>query len=209
MTIFRVDNLVSCRTALYFVLLCKFFVILIIFFISEGIFCFYVEHTFGEGGLKLKKNKQHIYHIKITGGYLDAQINPGSAGLNGDKDKKAPEKSMEPVAPAYDIEKGENTSCGLVIDTRSFEVYKDGRPLKLTPSEYRIFHKLYVNQGCFINAGELYCSAVDDQAAVGGEVKWHISNLRRKLGDNARRPEYIECRRGFGYRLRAGVCREF
>jgi len=154
------------------------------------------------------KNKRCIYRIKVTGGFIDAQINPVNISL------------QEPPVPAYEEkktiyrvpvtgQKNSPRSLDLVIDTHFFEVYKNGKPLKLTSSEYRIFYKLYVNQGCYISAGELYCFAVDDHAAVGGEVKWHIMNLRRKLGDSARNPKYIECRRGFGYRLRAGVCREF
>ena len=40
---------------------------------------------------------------------------------------------------------------------------------------------------------------------VGGTLKRYIQSLRRKLGDDARNPEWIKTVRGVGYRFSAPV----
>ena len=47
-----------------------------------------------------------------------------------------------------------------------------------------------------LNADEVYRSEADDQS-----IMVHISNLRDKIEDDPRRPEYLKTVRGLGYKF--------
>ncbi|MGB0671736.1 MAG: response regulator transcription factor [Rhodospirillales bacterium] len=85
----------------------------------------------------------------------------------------------------------------LRIDTQAIKVWKEGRPVKLTPSEYRILHYLMVHRDRPSSADELANHNFDgDLAKTGNEVPVFISRLRDKIGK-----ELIETVFGHGYRL--------
>ena len=77
------------------------------------------------------------------------------------------------------------------VDYRLSIVIVDGRSIELRPTPWRIFKLLYEDDGAWIPI-----STIKIQAAVLGDVKWHIRALRLKLGDDV-----VLSRRGFGYRL--------
>jgi DNA-binding response OmpR family regulator len=88
----------------------------------------------------------------------------------------------------------------------------DGVDLDLTRTEFDILAELLAHGRRVLGKSELtltlrggrYTGAefVSDSDARAIEV--HIANLRRKLGDTASRPRWIETVRGVGYRLTAG-----
>jgi two-component system, OmpR family, response regulator len=95
-------------------------------------------------------------------------------------------------------------------DTRSLTV--DGDPLALTRSEFELLHALLLAAGAVKSKSELvrvvrgryygagaYISESDERA-----VEVHIGNLRRKLGEDALRPRWLQTVRGVGYRLAPG-----
>lgn len=89
---------------------------------------------------------------------------------------------------------------GLRIDTQTMRVTLEGKPVKVTPTEYRILHYLAVNAGKPISAEEMVRHNFDGNAIkTKDEVPVFISRLRGKLGRNA-----IETVFGFGYRLTLG-----
>lgn len=89
---------------------------------------------------------------------------------------------------------------GLRIDTQTMRVTLEGKPVKVTPTEYRILHYLAVNAGKPISAEEMVRHNFDGNAVkTKDEVPVFISRLRGKLGRNA-----IETVFGFGYRLTLG-----
>ncbi|MGB0682349.1 MAG: response regulator transcription factor [Magnetovibrionaceae bacterium] len=89
---------------------------------------------------------------------------------------------------------------GIRMDTQSIKVWQEGKPVKLTPSEYRILHYLMVNKGRPSSADELASHNFDgDIAKTGNEVPVFISRLRDKIGKDR-----IETVFGHGYRLRLG-----
>jgi len=92
----------------------------------------------------------------------------------------------------------------LRIDTQSLRVWKDGGPVKLTPSEYRILHYLAVHAGRPVSAEEMVSHNFDgDAIKTANEVPVFISRLRSKLGK-----ETIETVFGYGYRLTIGTSPE-
>ena len=101
---------------------------------------------------------------------------------------------------------GPNVKAALIelgdlrIDTQTMRVTLEGKPVKVTPTEYRILHYLAVNAGKPISAEEMVRHNFDGNAVkTKDEVPVFISRLRAKLGRNA-----IETVFGFGYRLTLG-----
>jgi DNA-binding response OmpR family regulator len=81
-----------------------------------------------------------------------------------------------------------------------------GRPLDLTRTEFELLSVLVQNPGRAFTRLDLL-DRVQGEAYEGYErtVDAHVKNLRAKLGDDPRRPHYIETVYGVGYRLGTGV----
>ena len=91
---------------------------------------------------------------------------------------------------------------GLRIDTRSYEVTVDGRPVELARKEFELLLALARRAGEVISKRELLSEVW--QLPWGGSdrtVDVHLSWLRRKLGETASAPRYLHSVRGVGVRL--------
>ena len=96
------------------------------------------------------------------------------------------------------------TVGGLVIDTRSYEVTVDGRPVELARKEFELLLALARRAGEVVSKRDLLSEVW--QLAWGGSdrtVDVHLSWLRRKLGETAAAPRYLHSVRGVGVRLMA------
>ncbi len=92
----------------------------------------------------------------------------------------------------------------LLIDLDKCEVVLRGRPVSLTPTEFRILAVLADKVGRVVDARSLLSSVHEhdyDDREAQNLVKVHIANLRRKLEDGRHGNLYILCVRGFGYML--------
>ena len=94
---------------------------------------------------------------------------------------------------------------GLVIDRRARRAVLDGTELALTRKEYDLLERLARDAGHVVPRGDLMADVWD--------VNWfgstktldvHVAALRRKLGDDADAPRWIETVQGVGYRFRSG-----
>jgi len=93
---------------------------------------------------------------------------------------------------------------GLVIDTRSYEVTVEGRPVELARKEFELLLALARRAGEVVSKRDLLSEVW--QLAWGGSdrtVDVHLSWLRRKLGESAAAPRYLQSVRGIGVRLAA------
>ena len=89
----------------------------------------------------------------------------------------------------------------LLVDFGSFQVSVDGKPVTLTPTEYRALAVLVRHQGQVLSHDQLLELAWHDPTGVGPErVKFTIMRLRRKIGQNPGPGSRIQAVRGFGYR---------
>jgi DNA-binding response OmpR family regulator len=91
---------------------------------------------------------------------------------------------------------------GLRIDTRSYEVRVDGRPVELARKEFELLVALARRAGEVVSKRDLLAEVW--QLAWGGSdrtVDVHLSWLRRKLGESAAAPRYLHSVRGVGVRL--------
>jgi DNA-binding response OmpR family regulator len=94
------------------------------------------------------------------------------------------------------------TVGGLTIDIRSREVTLDGAPIELTRKEFDLLNVLARRAGEVVTKKDLLADVW--QLAWGGSdrtVDVHLSWLRRKLGETAKAPRYLQSVRGVGVRL--------
>ena len=93
----------------------------------------------------------------------------------------------------------------LRINVAAREVELDGEPILLTRTEFDILETLSARPGMVLSRRQLL-EAVRSGPWVGNEhlVDVHIGHLRRKLGDDAAKPQYIITVRGVGYKMGTG-----
>jgi len=83
----------------------------------------------------------------------------------------------------------------LVLDTRQMRISVDGKPVQVSPLEYRLVAYLMHHKGRVVPPHELIEHLYgDDDARNANALEALIMRLRKKLGADA-----IETRRGFGY----------
>ncbi|MCC7163706.1 MAG: response regulator transcription factor [Anaerolineae bacterium] len=88
----------------------------------------------------------------------------------------------------------------LVIDLDTHRVTKAGKPVELTPTEFRLLETLAENAGRVLTHEQLLERVWGyDAGEDTGYVKRYIWYLRHKLEDDPANPQYILTERGFGY----------
>ncbi len=90
----------------------------------------------------------------------------------------------------------------LSLDRPSREARLDGIPIDLSPKEFDLLLLLAVRSGEVVSKREMLAE-VWRQPYGGGErtVDVHLSSLRSKLGESARRPRYLQTVHGVGIKL--------
>jgi DNA-binding response OmpR family regulator len=88
----------------------------------------------------------------------------------------------------------------LVIDHTSHRVMVRNQELKLTSTEYRLLSYITHNAGRVVTPDQLL-DKVWGEEYIGSPhlLQVNIARLRKKLGDDAKRPTYILTRPGIGY----------
>ncbi len=87
----------------------------------------------------------------------------------------------------------------LDINFITSEVTVHGVHIDLTPIEYRILTELVTHIGSPVPPTDLLERVWGPDYETENLVKWHMSRLRKKLGDNDPTSKLIVTRRGFGY----------
>ena len=88
----------------------------------------------------------------------------------------------------------------LTIHPGRHEILVQGKPVKLTATEFRILHLMARKPGWVFTRYQIVDAARGDNIAVTARsVDFHITSLRRKLGPCS---EYIETVWGVGYRFK-------
>jgi DNA-binding response OmpR family regulator len=96
---------------------------------------------------------------------------------------------------------------GLELDPEKRRVSRDGRPVLLTSSEYKILHALMTAPGRAFSRDELLNHCYHHgEAVIDRVIDVHIGKLRQKIEDDASRPRFILTVRGYGYRFSDESC---
>lgn len=90
----------------------------------------------------------------------------------------------------------------LEVDWRSRQVYVGGKPVKLSPTEFKVLSCLINNRGWIVTHEQLLRKAWGPNY-VGDKsfVKLYIRYLRQKIEKDPRNPQLILTERGVGYRF--------
>lgn len=88
----------------------------------------------------------------------------------------------------------------LLIAEHSRSASLNAQPLDLTPIEFILLQKLAQNAGRVLSRQQLLDAFADrDHDVFDRTIDMHVSSLRKKLGDDPRRPRFIRTVRAAGY----------
>ena len=95
-------------------------------------------------------------------------------------------------------------SAGLVVDSQTHAVTRDGSNIHLTPTEFRLLAALARRAGEVVSHADLQ-SEVWGDAHDESLLRIYIRTLRQKLHDDHEQPRLLRCQRGRGYQLAAAT----
>jgi len=91
---------------------------------------------------------------------------------------------------------------GLEIDLSTKRVWRDGKIISLTPTEFNLLAALMRRAGEVVSPEELVSEVWGEQyAGEIGHVRRYIWHLRKKIESDMENPRYVHNERGFGYRF--------
>ncbi|WP_334308936.1 response regulator transcription factor [Terrisporobacter petrolearius] len=90
----------------------------------------------------------------------------------------------------------------LILDTQKLALYKKGKEVVVTPTEYKILALLMKTPGKVYTKLQI-CEAINGEyiESDNNTMMVHISRLREKVEDDSKNPKYIKTVRGIGYKI--------
>lgn len=107
---------------------------------------------------------------------------------------------IEAVLSRYSKNSSLNIS-GFVIDEAAYSVSVDGYAIDLTKIEFEIFVFLIKNRGKNVSREQIVNATTLEYDTKARTIDTHISNIRQKIGDDAKEPHYIKSVWGIGYKF--------
>ena len=90
----------------------------------------------------------------------------------------------------------------LILEPDKHKVTHDGKPLALTPSEYKLLHALMSQPGRVFSREELLSRLYSHgESVIDRVIDVHIGKLRHKIEPDPSQPCYITTVHGVGYRF--------
>ncbi len=90
----------------------------------------------------------------------------------------------------------------LWVDFAKNEIKVDGKPIKLTSTEYKLLYHLIKNEGRLLSHENLLTKACGETYRDARDLlRVHIQHLRQKLGDSVESPNIIVTEHGMGYKF--------
>jgi two-component system KDP operon response regulator KdpE len=89
------------------------------------------------------------------------------------------------------------------VDLAAHLVTRDGQPVRLTPTEWRLLEILIRHPGQLVPGRRLLTDVWGPPYAGSRHyLRFHMAGLRRKLEDDPARPRHLLTEPGMGYRFR-------
>ena len=90
----------------------------------------------------------------------------------------------------------------LAVDFASKEVTVDGKPVRLTSTEYKLLYHLIKNEGRLLSHENLLNKVWGENYQDARDLlRVHIQHIRQKLGDNGESADIIVTEHGMGYKF--------
>jgi hypothetical protein len=103
-----------------------------------------------------------------------------------------------------ELERSADGHSGIVIDLPTQTVWRSGRPVRVTPTEFRVLVALVRRRGAVVSREDLRREVWPDGTEVQPRViDSHIARLRRKLEHDPKQPRHILTALAAGYRFLA------
>lgn len=97
-----------------------------------------------------------------------------------------------------------NGKSAIVIDLPTQTVWRSGRPVRVTPTEFRLLVALVRRRGAVVSRADLRREVWPDGTEVQSRViDSHVARLRRKLEHDPKQPRHILTALAAGYRFLA------
>ncbi len=90
---------------------------------------------------------------------------------------------------------------GLELNEDTVEVFVDGKPVKMTPIEFKILALLIRTPGRVYSAEEIYERVWNEKAINTDTIMVHVRNIRDKIEINPKEPKYLKVVWGVGYKI--------
>ncbi len=142
------------------------------------------------------EDKEKVEGLDI--GADDYVTKPFSAGELAARIRAVLRRSEDLVQPQETVFRYKD----LVIDYTSRRVTLHEQELKLTSTEYKMLSYIAQNAGRLITPDQLLNNVWGEEYVGAAHLlQVNIARLRKKLGDDAKNPEYIMTRSGIGYMI--------
>ena len=90
---------------------------------------------------------------------------------------------------------------GLELNEDTVEVFVDGKPVKVTPMEFKILNLLMRNPGRVFSADEIYEKVWNERAVNTDTIMVHVRNIREKIELDPKKPKYLKVVWGVGSKI--------
>ncbi|HJA93861.1 MAG TPA: response regulator transcription factor [Candidatus Eisenbergiella merdipullorum] len=90
---------------------------------------------------------------------------------------------------------------GIEVNEETVEVFVDGKPVRLTPIEFKILLLLIKNPGRVFSADEIYERIWNEKAINTDTIMVHIRKIREKIEIDPKNPKYLKVVWGVGYKM--------
>ena len=101
---------------------------------------------------------------------------------------------------AIDVDFGDVT-----VDLAAHSVLRDGRPVRLTPTEWKVLELLVRNEGRLVTRQTMLTQVWGSEHVTDtGYLRLYLSQLRKKLEPDPRNPRHLLTESGMGYRFVSG-----
>lgn len=93
----------------------------------------------------------------------------------------------------------------LTVDLNKHSVFVEDKPIKLTPSEFKLLAHLIQKPGRVYSRLQLLETFGEAYEGYERSLDTHMSNLRRKIESNPNNPQYIITVYGIGYKMEENI----
>ncbi len=91
------------------------------------------------------------------------------------------------------------------LDLRDERLWNDAQPVRISNKAFQLLRLFVGNPNRLLTKGDILDAVWGDVCVSEGLVKEYVHDLRIALGDDPKRPEYIETVHGRGYRFLGGI----